>query len=45
VVVTKEEANIAKIKQKIDWESVNSRLKEYRNISNNYLLETLKAKS
>jgi hypothetical protein len=45
LVVTKEEANIAKIKQKIDWESVNSKLTEYRNISNNYLLETLKAKS
>jgi hypothetical protein len=45
LVVSKEEANIAKIKQKIDWESVNSKLTEYRNISNNYLLETLKAKS
>jgi hypothetical protein len=45
LVVSKEEITKAVINQKIDWESVNSKLKKYRNISNNYLLETLKAKS
>jgi len=45
LVVSKEEASIEKINQEIDWDSVNSKLKKYRNISLNYLLEILKAKN
>jgi hypothetical protein len=44
LVVSKEEATIAKIKHEIDWDSVNSKLKDYRNISQNYLLDTLQKK-
>tara|TARA_R110001583_G_scaffold26095_1_gene94221 strand:+ start:6012 stop:7133 length:1122 start_codon:yes stop_codon:yes gene_type:complete len=44
LVASKEEASIEKIKEIIDWNSVNSKLLEYRNISQNFLVETLKSK-
>ena len=42
LIVSKEQITTDKIKEKIDWDSVNSKLTEYRKISNDYLLETLK---
>lgn len=41
LVLTKEEVTIEKIKENIDWDIVNAKLEKYRNISKNYLLNTL----
>lgn len=44
LVLSKEEVSIEKIKEEIDWENVNQRLKEYRDLSQNYIMETLSTK-
>lgn len=41
LVINKKELNLDKINETIDWESVNTKIKHYKNLSINFLINTL----